>query len=439
MRNGKFLGWFLFLAVTCGWAQQKMTTIERDEAEGMLKNVAGDVRKHYYDPNFHSVDWDAKVQETKAKIDKAPSMNMALSNIAGLMDSLNDSHVFFVPPPRPYKHDYGYRAQMIGEHCYITRVRPKTDAEAKLKIGDEILGIEGYAVSGPDLDKMEYVYNVLRPKGSLHLTLRSPSGEERDVEVQAKVRETQRITDLSSENASDQVWEIIREAQNQSHAMRAEIFERGEELAIFRLPEFGISPMQVEGIMDIARKHKALIIDLRGNRGGSVETLRAMVGGVLESETKIGDRVGREKSKDKPMLTKFNYHKSFTGKLTVLVDNRCASAAELFARVVQLQKRGLVMGDHTSGKVMEAEEFSYQVGAGTIVPFGASITENDLIMSDGKSLEHVGVTPDQIMLPSPRDLAAGVDPVLSKAAQDLGDKLSPEEAGKLFPYQWPDE
>src|SRR5882762_2998887 len=89
----------LFLAVTGSWAQ-KMSTIDRDEAEGMLKNIASDVRKHYYDPNLHGVDWDAKVQETKNKIDNAPSMNMALSNIAALIDSLKDSHTFFVPPSR---------------------------------------------------------------------------------------------------------------------------------------------------------------------------------------------------------------------------------------------------------------------------------------------------------------------------------------------------
>jgi len=92
--------------------------------------------------------------------------------------------------------------------------------------------------------------------------------------------------------------------------------------------------------------------------------------------------------------------------------------AEIFARVIQLQKRGLVMGDHTSGSVMEAEHYSYKVGAGTVVFFGASITDSDVIMTDGKSLETHGRHSDQVMLPSPADLAAGLDPVLAKAAQD---------------------
>lgn len=103
---------------------------------------------------------------------------------------------------------------------------------------------------------------------------------------------------------------------------------------------------------------------------------------------------------------------------------------------MQLEKRGTVMGDRSAGAVMEAEGFPFASGG---VDYGAQITIANLIMTDGKSLEHHGVMPDDLFFPQPEDLANGRDPVLAKAATELGAPMTAELAGKLFPYEWPKE
>ncbi|HMD98295.1 MAG TPA: S41 family peptidase [Terriglobia bacterium] len=439
MKSNKRCVWFMALTVLAGplaprGRSQQMTSFERERALQMLDDIAHDVQKHYYDPTFHGMDWNAKVLEEKQKIKLETSLNISLAHIAAALDSLNDSHTFFLPPRRPYHHDYGFQMEAIGDRCYITRVRPGSDAEAKgVKRGDEVLDIDGWHPEREILWKWTYRYNTLRPANGLRLALRDPEGHQRQVDVAAKFKETKRVTDLTLSNGGSDVWDEVRQQETQQHLMRARIEEMGDELMILKVPQFFFGQDEVDRWIDKARKHQALIVDLRGNPGGAVDTLKYLVGDIFEDEVKIADRVGRKDQK--PEVAK-SRGRAFTGKVAVLVDSKSASCAELFARIVQLQKRGVVMGDRSSGSVMEARRYSYHIGTDVVVFFGASITESDLVMSDGKSLEHTGVTPDEIVLPTAADLASGRDPVLSHAAVTLGVKLSPEEAGKLFPFEW---
>src|SRR5215469_2296337 len=184
-----------------------------------------------------------------------------------------------------------------------------------------------------------------------------------------------------------------------------------------------------------ARKYKAWIVDLRGNPGGSVETLKWFLGGIFDREVKLGDRITRDGAK--PLVAKSKQQGAYSGKLVVLVDSKSASAAELFARVVQLEHRGIILGDQTAGAVMESKRYTYKHGVETVVFYGASITDADLVMTDGKSLEHAGVTPDELLLPTASDLAKRRDPVLTRAVELCGSKMTPEAAGALFPFEWP--
>jgi C-terminal processing protease CtpA/Prc len=77
--------------------------------------------------------------------------------------------------------------------------------------------------------------------------------------------------------------------------------------------------------------------------------------------------------------------------------------------------------------------------ATNVAQYRARITVANLIMNDGKSLERVGVSPDESVLPTQADLAAGRDPALARAIELTGTKISAEEAGKIFPLEWPKE
>ena len=127
------------------------------------------------------------------------------------------------------------------------------------------------------------------------------------------------------------------------------------------------------------------------------------------------------------------HHDAFTGRFAVLIDSESASASEVLARVVQLERRGFIVGDGSSGKVMEARIYRHEISLDSPVSYAISVTDADLVMPDGKSLEHVGVEPDIVVLPTSQDLANRRDPVLAKAAGLVGAQLSPEEAGTILP------
>jgi C-terminal processing protease CtpA/Prc len=399
----------------------------------MLDNVAKDVQKHYFDPSFHGMKWDATIEDTKQKIKSSNSLNLALAHIAQALISLNDSHTFFLPPQRPYIHDYGFQTEMVGDKCYVIRVRPGSDAEAKgLKPGDEVLAMGGHHPDREHLWMMDYRYNILRPEPTLPIVVCDPQGKQREVEVKAKFKELQNVRDLTGE----EIWDVIREAETESHRARPRWGEAGDDVWVVKLPQFSFDQEHAETVISKARQRTGLIVDLRENPGGAIDSLKYLLGGVFDKEVKIADRVGRKESKPE---TAKPWHKGFAGKLVVLVDSRSASGSELFARVVQLEKRGVVVGDRSAGSVMEAKRYGHKLGIDVVIFYGAEVSEYGAIMSDGKSLEHVGVTPDELMLPTVADLAAGRDPVLSHAAALLGAKLTPEDAGKMFPYEWPKE
>lgn len=416
-------------------AQRPPSKFDIDRAHTMLGVVKDDLKKNYYDPSYHGMDLEASFKTADEKLKTATSLGQLFGIIAKVLTDLDDSHTFFIPPGRAARTEYGWQAQMIGDKCFVVAVKPDGDAANKgLKAGDQLVSVDGVTLTRQNMWTFQYLYHALRPQPGMRLQLIKPDGSRQQVAVLAKVQQRKRMMDISGDDAGNDIFDLIREEENESHLHRHRLIELGDDLLIWKMPAFDLEKDKVDEFADKFRKRKDLILDLRGNGGGAEETLLRLLGNVFDHDVKVGDLKARKDAK--PVVAKSRGNNAFTGKLVVLIDSDSGSAAELFARVVQLEKRGIVIGDTSSGAVMRARHFDHEIGIDVIVPYGVSITEADIVMTDRKSLEHVGVTPDEIKLPAAADLAAQRDPVLAYAASLLGVTMTAEKAGSFFPIEW---
>jgi len=411
---------------------KKFRTITTEQALDILANVKADLKEHFYDPAMHGVDLDGRFEKARNEIASARSQDEALLDIAGAVAALQDSHTRFIPPARPYGVDYGWLAQSVGDKCcYITAVCNESDAAQKgLKVGDRLEAINGVTLTRQDFPYVEYSYAVF-PQSGLHLQVRSPEGEERSITAMATVIPGQEVV-----RAID-VEEWLRHYSGPKD--RSRYYSVEKRILIWKLPDFLIAPADVDGLLNKARSYETLILDLRGNPGGIRDAMAQFLGGLFDHDVKIGDEKGRKDSW--PLLATFRGTKAFRGKLVVLIDSRSASAAEILARVVQLEKRGTVLGDRSAGSVAEAQNYVHPVelDAKNVAQYHTEITTRELVMADGMALEGVGVTPDETILPTPAELASNKDPVLARAFQISGATISAEDAGKILPFVWPKE
>jgi carboxyl-terminal processing protease len=410
----------------------ELTKYQREHSRMMLKIIRADLEKYYYDQTFHGVSLDEAFKAANEGIDRANSVSDTFMAIARPLFLLDDSHTFFVPPGRAARLAYGWEVQMVGDTCYVTAVQEGSDAEAKgLKRGDQIIELDGDRPTRDTLQMLFYVHRALAPQEVMALTIAHPGGPPLTVKIAAKVTLKKMVTNLSS---TIDLNEITRERQDEAYLGRQQLETLGEDVLIWKLRGFNLSADEIRtGAMRQIRKRKHLILDFRGNSGGWEETLQALVGGLVGGKTKIGDLKGR---KPHPPLMARKVGDPYEGTIIALVDSESRSAPELLARILQLTGRAKILGDRTPGAVMRSEWFQHMIGDKDGVVFATSVTVADLVMTDSKSLERVGVTPDEVILPTPEDLAAGRDPVLSRAAALCGVSLTPEAAGAMFPVEW---
>ncbi len=396
----------------------------REMGLAMLGEMKEVLEEYYYDPKYHGIDLKNKLKAAESRI-KTLNYNWQVYRVlAQLLLDFNDSHTSLILPPRTDHFEYGFSTQMIGDQCFVVSVKKGSDGERKgLQIGDQVLRLGRYVPTRGNLWKIMYLVYRLDPNAVIDLKVRHLSGSEEEMSVNART-----MTDKEYK-------EDRKKRKDDEAAQPFKCQELSAEIIACKLYTFSTEKSQIDKMMKQVSQHAKLILDLRGNHGGHVSIEEYLTGYMFDHNVKMADTVTRQKTE--PRIAKSKEDKSFKGELTVLVDSESASASEVFSRVMQLEKRGKIIGDVTMAAVMTSVRVPLfgQIRALTseATTFtGMRVTIADVIMKDGGRIEGVGVIPDEAIAPTGEALAKKTDPVLAYVATVLGAKLSPEEAGKLY-------
>jgi len=439
------------ILLTAPLQAQEMSTRDRERAELMLRTIEGEVRQRYYDSTFAGVDVTAHFAAARAQVRTARTNGEAFIVIAQSLVAFNDSHLYFIPPARAAEVSYRWGLEFVGDSCYVVAVDSASAAVGSgVRIGDRVLSLDGWRPVRRELWAVGYLLRVLAPRAQVTLTLASPGEPPRDVRVPSRVHERRRVQLLDLEHGSPELWDLIRSGEENERLLQDEFVTVDDSTLIWRMPSFRPAEQRVidessrrwriptvvpvdhpvDAGIRRSRRHRALVLDLRGNRGGDVDALTRLIGRIFPRDIHVGALRERHRV---DTLSARSLGGDFTGRLVVLVDGGSASASELLARVVQLEQRGTVIGDRTAGAVRRSRRATLSVGGNVGASwYGLSVTDAEVIMADGGTLEGVGVRPDELVLPSGADLAAGRDPALARALQLLGHQVDATQAGRLL-------
>lgn len=276
----------------------------------------------------------------------------------------------------------------------------------KLRINDRIIGVaqdkdgEMQPVIGMRLDKA--VRLIRGKKGTIVRLLIEPASPNMPETEIALERDTIKLEDQA--------------AQGYVESVEANGITR--KIGVIRLPSFY---MDFEGarkgkenyrstsndLSNIIKNMKAqqidgMILDLRGNGGGSLYEAVRTVGlfideGPVVMVSDVENSAETQHDSDKGAL--------YEGPLAVMVDHGSASASEIFAAAIQDYRRGIVVGSNSFGKgTVQTVIALNRFVSSKVPPLGEmKITIAMFHRITGESTQHKGVVPD-IALPTSADI-----------------------------------
>ena len=291
----------------------------------------------------------------------------------------------------------GIGAVLLSEDDFTTirSVVPggPADLSKKIKPEDKIVGVaqdddDFVDVVGWRLD--EVVELIKGPKGSVvRLQIQKGDSESTVPEVVSLTRDKIKLEDRA---AKSEVY-VPESGPNQ-----------GEKLGVITIPSFynklsNDVRKELESLKE--QKVEGIIVDLRGNGGGSLTEATLLTGLFIDKGPVVQIRDGAGRIRVEQDVDGVTY---YDGPLTVLVDRYSASASEIFAAALQDYSRALILGEQTFGKGTVQQHR----GLGRIYdlyenPLGSvQFTIAKFYRIDGGSTQHQGVVPD-VLFPSAID------------------------------------
>lgn len=329
-----------------------------------------------------------------------------------------DPHTDYLAAAQKENFDISMRLSLVGigavlrsedGYAKIVSLVPggPADSDKRLKPDDKVEAVaqgDGpfVEVTGMKLDKV--VGMIRGEKGSVVRLRVIPASaiDPADRQIIALKREEIKLTD---QEAKAKLINVPREGRN-------------AKVGVIDLPSFyadmqgGVdgksATRDVERLLGELKKRgaEAVVIDLRRDGGGSLSEAVSLSGLFIKEGpvVQVKDHRGTIK-----ILRDVDPTAVYDGPLVVLTSRASASAAEIFAAVIQDYKRGLVVGEKsTFGKgtvqsVLELNQYlppayrAYKPGA-------LKLTIQKFYRVSGGSTQHKGVLPD-IHLPSIGDVA----------------------------------
>ncbi|MDQ1592779.1 MAG: carboxyl-terminal processing protease [Pyrinomonadaceae bacterium] len=399
-------------------AHGRVTTATREGRLIVFDEAWQTIRERYYDPTLHGVDWEELRARLRPLAAEAASETEFYAVLRRLTSRLRDAHTRVYSPDerfdwqRPTYVSVGVSLREIGGEIVVTSVERGGEAErGGVRAGDALLSIEGEPAATVFARRLAEEVGASTDSAARQQAAARLFKGARDTFVTAVFTK-----DNERAGAASRSVRLRRVLQSRPPVLNVQKSE-GFPIVNFNMfvPEIASELMRALRRGEL-RGARGLVIDLRENGGGHAETMTDIASAFLPQGTNLGeftDREGRVSSAPQTraaMLFAADAVAEFRGAVVVLTSTRTASAAEILAAALQETRRARVIGENTCGCVLAIRRRHTLPDGGLL-----DISEMDFRTARHTRLEGAGVTPDEIVSPTRRDLRDGRDVALAHA------------------------